>query len=201
MAFARRSEQNAQADQRGQGCDWLRRHPHRPARDGIEHPDRDLLQACGWRVHECAARGRTCCAPDHLVKANRTPGPRMPPVDDDTVVASAGTMGLVLRGCTTRAVLTPPWGGERPRNSPWRRPCRPPNEIRKLTFRPDQNPGDPHLGRRCAAGSGRLRGRRTAATGAYIRLNFREVRPSTSTRMWLGRDTRRLPSVDGAGCP
>ncbi|WP_336492570.1 hypothetical protein, partial [Methylobacterium nigriterrae] len=99
MAFAHRGEQDAQAHQRGQGRDRLRRRPHRPARDGIEHPDRDLLQACVWRVHECAARGRTCCAPDHIVKANRTPSPRMPPVDDDTVVATAGTMGLVLRGC------------------------------------------------------------------------------------------------------
>ena len=33
--------------------------------------------------------------------------------------------------------------GGRPRNSPWRQPCRPPNEIRRLTFRPDQDPGDP----------------------------------------------------------
>lgn len=48
-------------------------------------------------------------------------------LDDDTIVASAGTMRLVLTGCTTRAVLTRPWGGERPRNSPWRRSCRPPN--------------------------------------------------------------------------
>ena len=54
MAFAHRGEQDAQAHQRGQGRDRLRRHPHRPARDGIEHPDRDLLQAC-----ECDARGRS----------------------------------------------------------------------------------------------------------------------------------------------
>jgi putative transposase len=41
-----------------------------------------------------------------------------------------------------RAVLTQPWDGEHPRSSPWRWSKRPPNEARKLTFRPDQKTGD-----------------------------------------------------------
>lgn len=74
------------------------------ARDGIEHPGRDLLQVCRWRVHERAAPGRTCCAPVHLVKANRTPGPRMPSVDDGNLIADDDTMSLVPRGCTTNTI-------------------------------------------------------------------------------------------------
>src|ERR1700730_11844868 len=35
------------------------------------------------------------------------------------------------------------WGGRLPRNLPWRRPNRSPNEDRKLTFRPDQKTGGP----------------------------------------------------------
>ena len=99
MAFANRcGEEDAQAHRRGQGRDRLWR---RPTRDGIEHPDRDLLQACRRRVRKRAARGHSCCAPDRLVEPDCPPGPRMRSVDDDTVVASGVTMGLVLRGCTT----------------------------------------------------------------------------------------------------
>src|SRR5947207_2504634 len=43
-------------------------------------------------------------------------------------------------------VLTPsshcPGVVDTPRNLPWRRPNRLPNEARRLTFRPDQKPGD-----------------------------------------------------------
>ena len=41
----------------------------------------------------------------------------------------------------------------------------------------------------------------TALSGWYICLSSREVRPSTSTRVWLGGDTRRRPPVDSPGCP
>lgn len=41
-------------------------------------------------------------------------------------------------------------------------------------------------------------GAMTAVRDEYAWLSFREVRPSTSTRMWLRSDTRRRPPVDGA---
>ena len=96
-------EQGVQGRQRGQRRDRLPRRPHRAARDGVEHPDRDLLEARDGRVHEAAARRRAGRALDHLVEANRAPGPGMPSVENGDLVARAGTMGLVVRSCTTPA--------------------------------------------------------------------------------------------------
>ena len=48
-----------------------------------------------------AARHRAGRALDHLMKANPTPGPRMPSVENGDLVACGRTMGLVVRGCTT----------------------------------------------------------------------------------------------------
>jgi hypothetical protein len=41
----------------------------------------------------------------------------------------------------------------------------------------------------------------TALSRGYTWPSAREVRPSTSTRMWLSSDTCRRPLVDGAECP
>src|SRR5207248_10732304 len=58
-------------------------------------------------------------------------------------------------------VLTPsshcPGVVDTPRNLPWRRPNRLPNEARKLTFRPDQKPGDRQVSTPCSAPPNRLR--------------------------------------------
>ena len=103
-----------QAPQRGQRRDRLPRRPDRAARDGIEHPGRDLLEARDGRVHERAAHRRAGGARDDLVEANRTPRPGMPSVEDADLAARAGTMGLVVKGCTTTTGRTALSAGARP---------------------------------------------------------------------------------------
>jgi hypothetical protein len=101
LTARRIGEEGVQAHQRGQGNDRLRHRPYRAARDGIEHPDREFLRADDGRVRERAARRRAGRALDHLVDADGAPGPRVPRVDHDDLVTRAGTLGLVVEGCTT----------------------------------------------------------------------------------------------------
>ena len=75
-ASRRIGKQGVQAPQRGQGRDRLPRRPHRAARDGIEHPDRDLLEARDGRVHERAARRRAGGALDDLLRGEPDAPPR-----------------------------------------------------------------------------------------------------------------------------
>ena len=89
------------ADKAATGCAVAR---DRAARDGIEHPDRDLLQARDGRVHKRAARRRAGRALDHLVEGEPDAQPRdAKRRATRDLVARAGTMGLVVRGCTTPA--------------------------------------------------------------------------------------------------
>ncbi len=125
-------EQGAQGRQRGQGRNRLRRRARGAAYNGVEHPDRDLLQARDGRVHETAARRCARRSLDHLVKANRAPSPGMPGVDNGDVVAGCRTMGLVVRSCTIGSGCTRPLAtGPRPRREPaWRRsPCALPHDL------------------------------------------------------------------------
>ena len=116
-------EQGAQGRQRGQGRNRLRRRARGAAYDGVEHPDRDLLQARVGRIHETAARRCARRSLDHLVKANRAPSPGMPSVDNRDLVASCRTMGLVVRSCTIGSACTQPWAiALQPKPGPaWRR--------------------------------------------------------------------------------
>jgi hypothetical protein len=118
-------EQGAQGRQRGQGRNRLRRRARGAAYDGVEHPDRDLLQARVGRIHETAARRCARRSLDHLVKANRAPSPGMPSVDNRDLVASCRTMGLVVRSCTMAGDPTPALTGRR-RTRPTSIGCRNP---------------------------------------------------------------------------
>ena len=85
-------EQGVQGCQRGQRRDRLHRRPHRAARDRVEHPHRDLLDAHMRRGPESATRCGAACSLDHVMDANRTSGPGMPGIEDGDFVACGRTI-------------------------------------------------------------------------------------------------------------
>ncbi len=66
----------------------------------IEHPERDLLKTCGRRTDTAAARYRTSTPDDHLMDADALTAPEMPAIGHRPLVGRAGTVGLVVAGCT-----------------------------------------------------------------------------------------------------
>jgi hypothetical protein len=77
----------AQLGERGRRRDRPPGTPHRPARRGIQHPQRKLLHPIGRHSVEAAAGERPRAAPNHVVDANRQAEPGMPAVGNDRVVA------------------------------------------------------------------------------------------------------------------
>ena len=147
-------EQDVQGRQRGKGHHRLQGRARRAARGSVEHPERDLLEPRGRGIHEAAARRRAGRSLDHLMEANRSPRPGMPTVGDRDLVPSGRTMGLVMRGWTTRSARTRRSAPSRP---PRRSCCgrlrfpnqlrRPPRPWRSGLSCTNIRPGPLHVGR------------------------------------------------------
>ena len=127
-------EQGVQGRQRGQRRDRLHRRLRRAARDGVEHPDRDLLRARRGRVHERAARAARCRAGrslNHVMGADQAPGPGMPSVDNGDLVAGGRIMGLLVRDWITPFDRTRRSAPSRPRQRSYCGRRSFPNQLRR----------------------------------------------------------------------
>jgi hypothetical protein len=80
-------KKGAQLGQRGRRRDRPRGTPHRPARRGIQHPQRKLLHPIRRHTVEAAAGEPSRPASNHVVDADRQAEPGMPAVGNDRVVA------------------------------------------------------------------------------------------------------------------
>jgi hypothetical protein len=92
-------KKGAQLGERGRRRDRPHGTPHRPARRGIQHPQRKLLRPIGRHTVEAAAGERSRAAPNHFVDANRQAEPGVPAVGDDRSVVDTAAiprfMGLL----------------------------------------------------------------------------------------------------------
>lgn len=93
-------EQTPQRDERGQRRQWRRSRSHRGACRGVQHPERDLLDAAGRHRRETASSTGATSTIYDIVDVNRPAKPGMPAVGNDRIMARSrvelSPMGLVV---------------------------------------------------------------------------------------------------------